>query len=318
MVAVVVFIVIVVLIGAASLLGNSIKVIPEYERAVFFRLGRVVNQARGPGVIIKLPWIHRMQRVTLRVEVVDIPPQSVITADNVTVQVDAVVYFQVVDPVNAIIGVDNFRFASQRVAMTSLRSIIGRHELDNLLAHRDDINNELRAQIARHTHNWGVEVRQVEIKDIVLPTELVSAMARQAEAERVRRAKVISASGEQEASKGLANAAATLMQSPGAMHLRTLHALTELLGSENNSTIVVPLPIELLAGLRGIGDHGGGAARQLEEAAAALETPAPSGVAAIPVSPAVRTEGVEPAPASSGYGDRGSVASGDTGGPAAG
>ena len=151
----------------------------------------------------------------MRVEVVDIPPQAVITKDNVTIQVDAVVYFQVVDPVQAVLGVDNFRFASQRIAMTSLRSIIGRHELDNLLAHREDVNNELRTVIAASTGHWGVEVRQVELRDITLPPELLRAMARQAEAERERRAKVIAATGELEASKELSEAAAKLYESPG-------------------------------------------------------------------------------------------------------
>src|SRR5205823_4082351 len=147
----------------------------------------------------KIPFVDRFVRVSLRVEVVDIPPQSVITRDNVTVAVDAVVYFQVIDPVKATIGVDNFRFASQRIAMTSLRSIIGRVELDELLAHRDNVNNELRSVIAATTENWGVEVRQVEVRDISLPADLQRAMARQAEAERERRAKVIAATGELEA-----------------------------------------------------------------------------------------------------------------------
>ena len=251
MVALALLLVIMLLVVAGIVAANSIRVIPEYERAVFFRFGHVVSHPRGPGIIVKLPVVHKLQRVTLRVEVVDIPPQSVITADNVTIQVDAVVYFQVMDPIKAVVAVDNFRFACQRIAMTSLRSIIGRYELDQLLAHRDNVNNELRAQIAFSTHNWGVEVRQVEIKDIVLPPELISAMARQAEAERVRRAKVISASGEQESSTGLARAAAKLAESPGALHLRTLHALTEI-ANENRSTIIVPIPVELLAGLRGI------------------------------------------------------------------
>ncbi|MHB8263364.1 MAG: SPFH domain-containing protein [Acidimicrobiales bacterium] len=261
MVALIVLLVIILLVVAGVTAANSIKVIPEYERAVFFRLGRVISHPRGPGIIVKLPVVHRLQRVTLRVEVVDIPPQSVITADNVTIQVDAVVYFQVMDPIKAVVAVDNFRFACQRIAMTSLRSIIGRYELDQLLAHRDNVNNELRAQIALSTHNWGVEVRQVEIKDIVLPPELISAMARQAEAERVRRAKVISASGEQESSASLARAAAKLAESPGALHLRTLHALTEI-ATENRSTIIVPIPIELLIGLKGIKEPPTGANKQ--------------------------------------------------------
>src|SRR5919199_3571256 len=191
-------------------LPSILIIVTEYERAIFFRLGRVRQDSKGPGIVVRLPLIDRVVKVSLRVEVVDIPAQAAITSDNVTVQVDAVVYFQVLEPVKAIIGVDNFRFASQRVAMTSLRSIIGRFELDDLLAHRDTINNELRAQIASSTESWGVEVRQVEVRDITLPAELLRAMARQAEAERERRAKVIAATGELEASKELSEAAEKL------------------------------------------------------------------------------------------------------------
>lgn len=224
-------------------------VVPEYQRAVFFRLGKVIGQARGPGVIFRIPIVDRVVKVNLRVEVVDIPPQSVITKDNVTIQVDAVVYFQVVEPVRAIIGVDNFRFASQRIAMTSLRSIIGRYELDSLLEHREDVNTELRATIARHTAEWGVEVRQVEIRDINLPQELLRAMAKQAEAERERRAKIIAATGELQASSELAEAADKLTSSPGALQLRTLQTLAEV-ATERSSTLIFPIPIELLNLLR--------------------------------------------------------------------
>ncbi len=238
---------VVVLILLIALVHSTLKVVTEYERAVFFRLGRIRDEAKGPGVIFKWPLVDKLVKVTLRVEVVDVPLQAVITADNVTVQVDAVVYFQVVDPVRSIIGVDNFRFASERVAMTALRSIAGRHELDNILAHRDDVNNELRTTIAASTHSWGVEVRQVEIRDIVLPPELLRAMARQAEAERERRAKVIAATGELEASQELAEAAAKLYESPGALQLRTLQTLAEV-ATEHNSTLVFPLPIEILTG----------------------------------------------------------------------
>lgn len=222
------------------------SIIPEYQRAVFFRFGRVIGEARGPGVVFKLPIVHRVVRVNLRVEVVDIPSQSVITQDNVTIAVDAVVYFQVVDPIRAVIGVDNFRFASQRIAMTSLRSIIGRYELDSLLAHREDVNTELRATIARSTAEWGVEVRQVEIRDVTLPPELLRAMARQAEAERERRAKVIAASGELQASEELSAAADRMATSPGALQLRTLQTLAEV-AAEKNSTLVFPIPVELLS-----------------------------------------------------------------------
>ncbi len=238
---------VVVVIVVIILLRSVLRVVTEYERAVFFRLGHIRESAKGPGVIFKWPVADKLVKVSLRVEVADIPPQSVITKDNVTVQVDAVVYFQVVDPVRAIIGVDNFRFASERVAMTSLRSIVGRHELDNILAHRDDVNNELRTTIGASTVNWGVEVRQVEIRDIVLSPELLRAMARQAEAERERRAKVIAATGELEASRELADAALTLYEAPGALQLRTLQTLAEV-ATEHNSTLVFPLPIEIMAG----------------------------------------------------------------------
>jgi regulator of protease activity HflC (stomatin/prohibitin superfamily) len=237
--------VLVVLFFVIVFLSSAIKVVTEYERSVFFRLGHVRPEAKGPGVIFRFPIVDRLVKVTLRVEVVDIPPQAVITKDNVTIQVDAVVYFQVVDPVQAVLGVDNFRFASQRIAMTSLRSIVGRYELDSLLEHREGVNSELRSTIARHTTEWGVEVRQVEIRDINLPPELLRAMARQAEAERERRAKVIAASGELQASQELSEAADRLMASPGALQLRTLQTLAEV-ATEHNSTLIFPVPVELL------------------------------------------------------------------------
>ncbi len=221
-------------------------IVPEYQRVVFFRFGRVTSKARGPGLIFKMPIRDRVVKVNLRVEVVDIPSQSVITKDNVTIHVDAVVYFQVIDPIRAVIGVDNFRFASQRIAMTSLRSIVGRYDLDSLLEHRENVNSELRSTIARHTTEWGVEVRQVEIRDITLPPELLRAMARQAEAERERRAKVIAASGELQASRELSEAADRLMASPGALQLRTLQTLAEV-ATERNSTLIFPVPVELLS-----------------------------------------------------------------------
>jgi regulator of protease activity HflC (stomatin/prohibitin superfamily) len=230
----------------------SLIVVPEYQRAVFFRFGKVLGQARGPGLIRRVPGMDKVVKVNLRVEVVDIPSQAVITQDNVTIQVDAVVYFQVVEPIRAIIGVDNFRFASQRIAMTSLRSIIGRYELDSLLAHREDVNSELRTTIARHTTEWGVEVRQVEVRDINLPPELLRAMARQAEAERERRAKVIAATGELQASTELAEAADKLTASPGALQLRTLQTLAEI-ATERNSTLIFPIPVELFPALRNVG-----------------------------------------------------------------
>ena len=220
--------------------------VTEYQRAVFFRFGRIRQSAKGPGVIVRIPGVDKLVKVNLRVEVVDIPPQSAITKDNVTVQVDAVVYFRVVDPVRAVT-----RVASQRIAMTSLRSIIGRHELDNLLAHREDVNSELQAQIALSTQGFGVEVHEVQIRDIVLPQELLRAMARQAEAERERRAKVIAATGELEASQELASAARKLSEAPGSLQLRALQTLAEV-ATEHNSTLIFPIPIELLEFMRGV------------------------------------------------------------------
>jgi regulator of protease activity HflC (stomatin/prohibitin superfamily) len=243
---------VVLVLVVVVLLRSVLTVVTEYQRAVFFRFGRIRAQAKGPGLIVRIPGVDRVVKVNLRVEVVDIPPQSAITADNVTLQVDAVVYFRVIDPVKAIVGVDNFRLASQRIAMTSLRSTIGRHELDNLLAHRDDINNELKAQIALSTQGFGVEVHEVQIRDITLPTELMRAMARQAEAERERRAKVIAATGELEASRELSEAAAMLAASPGSMQLRSLQTLAEV-ATEHNSTLIFPIPIELLEALRKAG-----------------------------------------------------------------
>jgi len=240
--AVAIFAVLVALVLARAVF----VIVPEYERVVFFRFGRVISEARGPGLIFKFPIMDRVVKVNLRVEVVDIPSQAVITKDNVTIQVDAVIYFQVVEPIRAVIGVDNFRFASQRIAMTSLRSIIGRYELDSLLEHREGINSELRATIARHTTEWGVDVRQVEIRDITLPPELLRAMAKQAEAERERRAKIIAATGELQASKELSEAADRLAASPGAMQLRTLQTLAEV-ATERNSTLIFPIPVEMLS-----------------------------------------------------------------------
>jgi regulator of protease activity HflC (stomatin/prohibitin superfamily) len=237
-------------------LPSILIVVTEYERAVFFRLGHIKEGAKGPGIVVRIPAVDRVVKVTLRVEVVDIPAQAAITADNVTIQVDAVVYFKVLDPVQAILGVDNFRFASQRVAMTSLRSIIGRFELDDLLAHRETVNDELRVKIAQSTGAWGVEVRQVEIRDITLPPELLRAMARQAEAERERRAKVIAATGELEASRELAEAAQRLTESPGALQLRTLQTLAEV-ATEKNSTLIFPIPIEILSAFGNRGNGGG-------------------------------------------------------------
>lgn len=263
--AIVAIVVAAAIIIALIVLRSVLVIVKEYERVVFFRLGRLRSRAKGPGVIMRIPAVDRVNKVSLRVEVIDIPAQAVISSDNVTLQVDAVVYFQVVDPVKAIMGVDNFRFASQRVAMTSLRSIIGRYQLDELLAHREAVNDELRATIAASTAGWGVDVRQVEVRDITLPQELLRAMARQAEAERERRAKVIAATGELEASRELAEAADKLNHSPGAMQLRTLQTLAEV-ATERNSTLIFPIPIELLRFFGAVADQAGAAKKQVPPA----------------------------------------------------
>jgi len=241
-VAGVIFGLIALVVVVLVLLKSILIVVPEYERGVFFRLGRILQGAKGPGIIVRIPGVDRVVKVNLRVEVVDIPPQAVITKDNVTIQVDAVVYFQVVDPVRAIVGVDNFRFASQRVAMTSLRSIIGRFELDDLLAHRDQLNAELRQVIDASVEVWGVAVRQVEVRDIQLPPELLRAMARQAEAEREKRAKIINAEGESLAAAALGEASDTMMAHPLALQLRNLQSLVEI-GVDKNTTVVFPAPL---------------------------------------------------------------------------
>jgi regulator of protease activity HflC (stomatin/prohibitin superfamily) len=280
-------------IVAAIILKSVLTVITEYQRAVFFRFGRIRTDAKGPGVIVRIPGIDRVVKVNLRVEVVDIPPQSAITKDNVTIQVDAVVYFRVLDPVKAVIGVDNFRVASQRIAMTSLRSIIGRHELDNLLAHREDINNELKATIALSTVGYGVEVHDIQIRDIVLPIELLRAMARQAEAERERRAKVIAATGELEASKELSEAAAKLSSAPGALQLRALQTLAEV-ATEHNSTLIFPIPIELLEFMRGVGNDQAARARERDAEPPVAPVPPVALVAPPPALSVVNPNGEPP------------------------
>jgi regulator of protease activity HflC (stomatin/prohibitin superfamily) len=302
---------VVVLAVVALIVARSIMtVVTEYQRAVFFRFGRIRSEAKGPGLIMRIPGVDRVVKVNLRVEVVDIPPQSAITADNVTLQVDAVVYFRVADPVRAVVGVDNFRLASQRIAMTSLRSIIGRHELDNLLAHRDDINNELKAQIALSTQGFGVEVHEVQIRDISLPTELVRAMSRQAEAERERRAKVIAATGELEASRELSEAATMLASAPGSMQLRSLQTLAEV-ATEHNSTLVFPIPIELLEFLRRPGTPDANVPFAVPPPGAASAAP-PAGPAPVaPVSGAAAELGAPTAHAADGDGPA------DGGGPPA-
>ena len=236
-------------IGAAVLvvvllLVAAIKIVNEYERGVIFRLGRVIG-AKGPGLFFIIPLIDKMVKVNLQTITADIPPQDVITKDNVTLRVNAVTYFNVVDPVRAVVAVQNYLVATSQIAQTTLRSILGQVELDDLLIKRDDINTELQQIIDGVTDPWGVKVTLVEVKDVELPESMRRAMGRQAEAERDRRAKVIHAQGELEAASALGEAAQTLDQSPGAMQLRLLSTMSEV-SAEKNSTLIFPVPVELL------------------------------------------------------------------------
>ncbi len=225
-------------------LGSAIRVLREYERAVVFRLGRYVGQ-RGPGLFLLIPIIDRMVKVSLRTVVLDVPPQDVITKDNVSVKVNAVVYFRVFQPDKAILEVENFLYATSQISQTTLRSIVGSAEMDDLLAERDKINRALQEVIDRQTDPWGIKVSSVEVKDVDLPTEMKRAMARQAEAERERRAKVINAEGEFQAAQRLADAAGIIGDHPMALQLRYLQTLVEV-ATERNSTTIFPIPIDLL------------------------------------------------------------------------
>jgi regulator of protease activity HflC (stomatin/prohibitin superfamily) len=228
----------------------SIKVLAEYERGVVFRLGKLLPRAKGPGLILVAWPIDRMVRVSLRTVVLDVPPQDVITKDNVSVKVNAVVYFRVMDPIKAVVQVENFLYATSQEAQTTLRSILGQAALDELLSERERLGVALQQVIDEHTDPWGVKVTQVAVKAVDLPQEMQRAMAKQAESEREKRAKIIHASGELEASRQLTEAAATLQQEPAAIHLRYLQTLVEI-SAEKNSTIIFPIPIDWLKALMG-------------------------------------------------------------------
>lgn len=234
---------IVVLFGII-ILSNAVRVLREYERGVIFRLGRLVG-GKGPGIIFLIPLVDRMVKVSLRTVVLDVPPQDVITKDNVSIKVNAVVYFRVVQPDKAIVEVENFLFATSQFSQTTLRSVLGQSELDELLAQRDKINRQLQEIIDEHTEPWGIKVSNVEVKQIDLPIEMQRAMAKQAEAERERRAKVVHAEGELQASQKLSEAAAVIAVNPIALQLRYLQTLVEI-GADKNSTTIFPLPIDLL------------------------------------------------------------------------
>jgi regulator of protease activity HflC (stomatin/prohibitin superfamily) len=234
---------IIVFLGV-SLLANAIRVLREYERGVVFRLGRYVG-TRGPGLILLVPIIERMRKMSLRTVAMDVPPQDVITRDNVSVKVNAVLYFRVLEPEKAVIEVEDFLFATSQLAQTTLRSVVGQAELDELLAERDRLNSRMQSVIDEQTDPWGIKVMTVEVKDVDLPIEMKRAMARQAEAERERRSKVILAEGEFQASQRLSEAAQVIEKHPVAVQLRYLQAVTEI-AAEHNSTTIFPLPIDLV------------------------------------------------------------------------
>jgi regulator of protease activity HflC (stomatin/prohibitin superfamily) len=247
----------VVPVGVLALLAfffflAGVRVVKEFERGVILRLGRYV-ETKQPGFKWLIPGVDKMYTVDTRIVARDVPPQDVITKDNVSVKVNAVIYFRVVDPDKAILKVENYLYATSQYAQTTLRSILGQHELDDILAERERINHSLQTVLDRHTDAWGVKVTSVELKHVDLPSEMQRAMAKQAEAERERRAKVIAAGGEVQASKQLAEAATTIATAPGAMTLRYLQTLAEI-AIENNSTIAFPIPVDLLAAIRGYVD----------------------------------------------------------------
>ena len=228
---------------------SSIQILNEYERAVVFRLGKLLPQPKGPGVVLVFRPIDRFVRMSLRTVVLDVPPQDIITRDNVSVKVNAVVYFRVLDPSRAVVEVENYMYATSQLAQTTLRSVLGQAELDDLLAQRDRLNQQLQQILDSETEPWGIKVSSVEVKHVDLPQDMQRAMARQAEAEREKRAKIIHAEGELIASDKLAQAAAIIDRQPAAMTLRYLQTLTEI-AAEQNSTIIFPLPIELMRMLR--------------------------------------------------------------------
>jgi regulator of protease activity HflC (stomatin/prohibitin superfamily) len=278
----VVLLVVVVLVVVGIAIATMIEVVQEYERGVIFRLGRVLGRPKGPGLILILPFnIDRMRKVSLQVVAMNVPPQDVITKDNVTMRVDAVVYSRIVDPVRAVVEVQNYLFATSQTAQTNLRAMLGKYDLDTLLAERERINRELRQIIARVTHDWGVEVQSVEVKDVDLPDELRRAMAREAEADREARALLINSDAELRVSRVLSEAAAVMAQHPQAMQLRFLQTVAEV-ATERNSTLVMPVPVDLLS----LFARGGGGA-------------GPDGRPAIPSPPAPSGAGEQQAPPAS-------------------
>jgi regulator of protease activity HflC (stomatin/prohibitin superfamily) len=238
---------------------NCIKIFNEYERGVIFRLGRLLPAPKGPGLTLILWPIDRVMRVSLRTIVLDVPPQDIITRDNVSVKVNAVVYFRVMDPNRAIVEVENFHYATSQLAQTTLRSVLGQVELDDLLSQREKLNADLQAILDRHTDPWGIKISMVEVKHVDLPPDMQRAMAKQAEAEREKRAKIIHAEGEYQASTALGKAALEISRNPVTIQLRYLQTLTEI-ATEKNSTIIFPVPVDFLKAFLPPGERGGGAA----------------------------------------------------------
>jgi regulator of protease activity HflC (stomatin/prohibitin superfamily) len=238
---------ILIILFVVLILANAIRILREYERAVVFRLGRLIGNdgTKGPGIILLIPIIDKMVKVSLRTVVMDVPTQDVITQDNVSIKVNAVVYFRVIEPQKAVIGVENFLMATSQLSQTTLRSVLGQSELDDILSQREKINHKLQQIIDSNTEPWGVKVSDVEVKQIDLPQEMQRAMAKQAEAERERRSKIIAAEGEFQASQRLADAAKILAGEPSALTLRYLQTLREI-ATEKNSTTIFPVPIDLL------------------------------------------------------------------------
>ncbi|MBV9267049.1 MAG: slipin family protein [Acidobacteriaceae bacterium] len=235
---------------------SSIKILAEYERGVIFRLGRVLRQPKGPGIVLVFAPLDRIVRTSLRVEAMEVPPQDLVTRDNVTVKVNAVVYFRVIDPVRAVIEVTNYLYATSQLAQTTLRSVLGEVELDELLSQREKINVRLQSVLDQHTGPWGVKVTLVEVKQVDLPEQMIRAIARQAEAERERRAKIIHAEGEYLAAEKLSMAAEQIQKQPVAITLRYLQTLVEI-GAEKNTTVVFPVPVDLLSSIKSLVENAG-------------------------------------------------------------
>ena len=242
---------VIVIVAVAIYLLSSIKILPEYERGVIFRLGRLLGNAKGPGLFLVFAPIDRIVRISLRQEAFEVPPQDIITRDNVTLKVNAVVFLRVIEPRRAVVEVFDYRYQTSQFAQTTLRSVLGEVELDDLLAHRDALNARIQTILDQHTHPWGVKVTNVEVKQVDLPESMLRAMAKQAEAEREKRAKLIHAEGEFAASQRLSEAAKVLSSETGALQLRYLQTLTEI-GVEKNTTIIFPVPIDILEGLQTI------------------------------------------------------------------